>query len=66
MALSPGTRLHHYGVLGHLGTDGMGEAYRALDNKLQRVKVLPEAFAEDPELLSVGIPTLLYLFGFYA
>ncbi len=55
MALSPGTWLNHYEVLGHLGTGGMGEVYRARDNKLQRevaLKVLPKAFAQDPERLA--------------
>ena len=52
MPLAPGTWLNHYQILAHLGTGGMGEVYRALDNKLQRevaLKVLPKAFAQDPE-----------------
>ena len=55
MALSPGTWLGHYEVLGHIGSGGMGEVYRARDNKLQRevaLKLLPKAFAQDPERLA--------------
>ena len=55
MALSPGTWLGHYEVLDHIGSGGMGEVYRARDNKLQRevaLKLLPKAFAQDPERLA--------------
>jgi Tol biopolymer transport system component len=52
MHLSPGTRLGPYEILSPLGAGGMGEVYRAKDTKLKRevaLKVLPEAFARDPE-----------------
>jgi len=50
-----GTRLGSYEVLAKLGEGGMGEVYRARDSKLKRdvaIKVLPEAFAKDPERLA--------------
>src|SRR6202162_1439750 len=55
MALTPGTRLGSYEVLAQIGAGGMGEVYQAHDTKLGRdvaIKVLPEAFAHDPERLS--------------
>jgi eukaryotic-like serine/threonine-protein kinase len=47
--------LDRYEVLAPLGAGGMGEVYRARDNRLHRevaVKVLPEAFAGDGEALA--------------
>ena len=55
MSVSAGTRLGPYSVLEQIGAGGMGEVYRAHDAKLGRdvaVKILPEAFARDPERLA--------------
>src|ERR1700687_4970041 len=55
MALAAGTRLGTYEVLAQIGAGGMGEVYQARDTKLGRdvaIKVLPEAFAHDPDRLS--------------
>jgi serine/threonine protein kinase len=51
-ALAAGFDLGAYRILAPLDAGGMGEVYRALDTRLQRevaVKVLPAAFASDPE-----------------
>src|ERR1700675_3299181 len=50
-----GTKLAHYEITSHLGSGGMGDVYQATDLKLKRsvaIKLLPEAFASDPERLS--------------
>ena len=55
MPLGPGTRLGPYEILSAIGAGGMGEVYRARDTKLDRdvaIKVLPEAFAADPERIA--------------
>ncbi len=48
MALTAGTKIGPYEVIGLIGQGGMGEVYQARDTKLDRdvaLKVLPEAFA---------------------
>ena len=55
MTLAPGTRIGSYDVVEPLGSGGMGEVYRARDTKLHRdvaLKILPDAFAHDPERLA--------------
>src|SRR5215469_16296171 len=55
MSLGTGTRLGQYEILAPIGAGGMGEVYRARDTKLKRdvaIKVLPDAFASDPERMA--------------
>ena len=55
MPLSPGTRLGVYEIVAPIGAGGMGEVYRARDARLGRdvaIKVLPPAFATDPDALA--------------
>ncbi len=55
MTLTPGTRIGTFEITGLLGSGGMGEVYRARDTTLGRevaIKVLPEAFALDPNRLA--------------
>jgi len=54
MRLAAGTRLGPFEVVSPLGAGGMGEVYRARDTKLERevaIKILPSAFANNPERL---------------
>ena len=76
--LPPGTRLGQYVIEGILGTGGMGEVYRAKDNKLGRrvaLKVLPEELSRDPErrarfqreaqvLAALNHPHIAAIYGF--
>ena len=53
--LEPGQYLGPYQIVAFLAAGGMGEVYRARDIKLKRdvaLKVLPEAFARDPDRMA--------------
>jgi pimeloyl-ACP methyl ester carboxylesterase len=53
--LYPGSSLGHYRILLRIGAGGMGEIYRAQDEKLERqvaIKVLPEETSNDPAVVA--------------
>ena len=55
MALEVGFQIAHYSVTALIGEGGMGQVYQATDTKLNRqvaLKILPEAFASDPDRLA--------------
>ena len=74
-----GSRLGNYEVIAQLGEGGMGVVYCAKDLQLGRLvalKVLPAAFAEDPEriawlerearlLASLNHPNIAQIYGFH-
>ena len=52
--LQKGSKLGQYTILACIGAGGMGEVYRARDNRLNRdvaIKVLPSFFSDDPDRL---------------
>jgi len=78
VTLPSGSRLGAYELLSVIGAGGMGVVYRAHDRKLHRdvaLKMLPEAFALDPDrlarfkreaqvLASLNHPNIAAIYGF--
>ena len=54
MTLLQGSKLGPYEILAPIGAGGMGEVYKAKDERLKRdvaIKVLPVSFSVDPDRL---------------
>jgi serine/threonine-protein kinase len=78
MPLAPGLSLRHFRLVDRIGEGGMGEVWRAIDTTLDRevaIKVLPAAFAAEPErmarfereakvLASLNHPNIAAIYGF--
>jgi len=78
LALLPGHRLGVYEVTEPIGEGGMGQVWRATDTTLGRqvaIKILPDAFASDPDrlarfereaktLASLNHPHIAAIYGF--
>ena len=77
MAIGPGSRLGPYEVTALIGEGGMGKVWRAHHTGLKRddaLKVLPDAFASDPDrlarfqreaqvLASLNHPNIAHVYG---
>jgi serine/threonine-protein kinase len=77
VSLSAGARVGPYGIISTLGAGGMGEVYRARDDRLGRdvaLKILPELFAADHDriarfereaktLASLNHPNIAQIYG---
>src|SRR5512133_263149 len=53
--MTPQSSIAHYRIVSKLGAGGMGEVWRATDTKLNRevaIKILPDAFASDPDRMA--------------
>jgi Tol biopolymer transport system component len=75
--MTPGKKIGGYEIVSLIGAGGMGEVYRARDMKLKRdvaLKVLPDAFANDPVrmarfqreaemLASLNHPNIAHIYG---
>ena len=78
MPLAPGVRFGVYEIAAPIGQGGMGQVWRAIDTTLGRqvaIKVLPDAFATDPErvmrfereaktLAALNHPHIAAIYGF--
>jgi serine/threonine protein kinase len=55
LSVSPGSRIGPYEISAQIGVGGMGEVWCATDTHLGRqvaIKILPDAFAQNPERLA--------------